>query len=351
MNPFRILLAATAMELAAAAALLAVLGVGGSRNGWLDVINAFAPLILALAAAAAVLGLMTLEGSARRVTLGLAAIGLVYGLALTLPEFVKRVELDAAARVGGGGAPLRVLSANVWGYNPTPQAAAAEIVRRDADVVLLQEADGTLQSQGDRLRALYPFAITCKGAGVEILLKSAVVAQGCGPITDGTRSLEFEWVQTLAPDGRAVTLVATHLNRPLPPDPQKSNRAALAAQIALLPRDDLVLGGDFNTAPWSFAGKATDRLLAPLQRRTFARFSWPARLDALNAPWSLPIIPIDQIYTGVNWRVTRVSNLRIPGSDHLATEITLQASVSHDPKPQGGDTGRLAGAPTSTSQH
>ena len=316
MSPIRILAAATAMESSAAIALLALAGLGGWRNGWLDVINSFAPMILAMALLAAGLGYWTLEGVTRAVTLGLAMVGVIYGLALIGPEI-----LMASVPRSEGGQPFRVLSANVWHDNPTPDLAVASIMARNPDAVLLQESDGSLQPALKALKSVYPYTSDCPGAGVQIFSKSPILAGGCGP-TPGPR-LDLVWIQTAAADGRPVTLVTTHFVWPFPPALQKAQSARLAQQIHQLPTDDMILGGDFNTTPWSFAMRSQDGLLSPLKRQTRAWVSWPARLDALRQPWSAPFLPIDHLYTGPGWRLTRLTRLRIAGSDHFATEAAF----------------------------
>src|ERR1700722_9150202 len=109
MSPIRILAAGAAMVSAPAVAALALAGFGGWRNGWLDVINIFAPVILVAAVLAAALGYWSLEGATQAMTLGMAMVGVVYGLTLIGPE----VLLSWGPRTQGVQ-PFRVLSANVW---------------------------------------------------------------------------------------------------------------------------------------------------------------------------------------------------------------------------------------------
>ena len=104
-------------------------------------------MILAMALLAAGLGYRSLEGMTRAVTLGLAMVGVLFGLVLVGPEvlmsWIPRTE---------GGQPFRVLSANVWGDNPTPDLAVTSILARNADAVLLQESNGALQVHLGRLK-------------------------------------------------------------------------------------------------------------------------------------------------------------------------------------------------------
>jgi endonuclease/exonuclease/phosphatase (EEP) superfamily protein YafD len=310
MSPIRILAAVAAMVSAPAVAVLALAGFGGSRNGWLDVINIFAPVILVVALVAAGLGYLCLEGATQAVTLGMAMIGVIYGLTLIGPEVL--LSLGARAQ---GVQPFRVLSANVWRDNPTPALAVDSLMARNADAVFLQEADGALQTELARLKSLYPYAGERSDSGLQIFSKAPIGSSGC-------RSMST-WIQTVAGDGRPVTLVTTHFAWPFPPAPQKAQRAILAEQIRQLPTDDMILGGDFNTTPWSFAMKSQDGLFVPLKRQTRALASWPARLDALRQPWSAPFLPIDHVYAGPGWRLARMARLRIPGSDHFAIEAVF----------------------------
>jgi endonuclease/exonuclease/phosphatase (EEP) superfamily protein YafD len=318
MNPIRILAAVTAVEIGAAAAATAAMGLGGLRNGWLDVVNSFAPLILAAGILAGGLAYWSLDGATRAATLCLAAISVGYGLALTGPELVKLLVPKSTV-----GVQYRVLSANVWRDNPTPDLAVGEILRCEADAVFLQEVNGTLNAELTLLKSKFPYASNCIGSGVQILLKFPIVDQGCDRGSDGDVQPDMVWVRTLASDGRPVVLFTTHFGWPFPPGPQQAQRLRLAAKVHALPMGDMILGGDFNTTPWSFAMKRQDELLAPLTRRTIAWFSWPARLDALRSPWSLAVLPIDHVYSGPNWKSARLSRLRIPGSDHFATEVVL----------------------------
>jgi endonuclease/exonuclease/phosphatase (EEP) superfamily protein YafD len=316
MNPIRILAAATAMEIAAIAAALALLGLAGARNGWLDVINCFAPAIWIMGLVAILLAWFSLDGPVRVVVMIMAMAPLIYGAFLIVPELARLRPVET-----GAGPSFTVLSANVWHDNPTPALAAAQILARNADAVFLQESDGSIRGQLAGLKSRYPFTSQCPGAGVVVLSKLPILAAGCG-----ASNRNLAWINGLAPDGRPVTLVTTHFGWPFPPRSQAAQRLELAGMAHRLPLEDMILAGDFNTTPWSFGMKDQDRLLAPLKRRTIAWFSWPARLVTLSRPWSLPVLPIDHIYSGPGWRLTSLTRLRLPGSDHFATEAVFTRS-------------------------
>lgn len=317
MNPVRVLATATAMELSAAVALLAVGGLFGFRSGWLDVINNLAPVLIAIALVGAALAILTLDrGPVRLVTLALSGLGAVYGLAIMAPDVIQSFQSHHAK-----GTALKVLSTNVWSGNPTPDAAISTILARDADVVLMQETNGNVSASLARLKVRYPYSSDCNGQGVQIFAKTPLIDRGCGRDSDAPGLLDQAWVETTAPDGRPVTLLTTHLNWPFPPRSQPFQRQLLLETIQHLP-GDVILAGDFNTTPWSFAMRRQDAMLAPLTRRTHGLFSWPARINAIRRPWT-PMAPIDHLYCGPNWTANRVSSFRMPGSDHFAIETVL----------------------------
>jgi endonuclease/exonuclease/phosphatase (EEP) superfamily protein YafD len=98
-------------------------------------------------------------------------------------------------------------------------------------------------------------------------------------------------------------------------------REALAAQLRRTSGPNAVLTGDFNTTPWSFAMRRQDAVFLPLVRRTIAQFSFPARLAGRR--WVVPLLPIDHLYASPAWKLARLQRVRIPGSDHFASEAVL----------------------------
>jgi endonuclease/exonuclease/phosphatase (EEP) superfamily protein YafD len=317
MTLFRLLAGASATEFSLVAAAASVLGLLGARSGTLDVINSFAPFTFLAAFTGATLALAALEpGSTRTVTLVLALIGGVSSAVLIAPEVAN---WQPAAK--NQGAPFRILTANVWRDNPSPDLAAAAILALDADAVMLQEAAGSLSGQMPRLKAAYPYSCDCGRSDEVILAKSPIVAHTCGL----GRGLSGDLVSvTIAtPDKRTLTLVTLHLSHPFPAPPQDEERLAVAARVRALGAADIILSGDFNSTPWSFALKRLDASLAPLRRRTIAWFTWPARLDDLSLAWPIPVLPIDHIYASPNWDLVRMTRVRIPGSDHFGTEAML----------------------------
>jgi endonuclease/exonuclease/phosphatase (EEP) superfamily protein YafD len=309
--------AASSLELSFAAAAASIAGLVGARSGWLDLINCFAPFTLAAALAGGALAFVALErGRTQLVTLAVACVGITAALVPVAPEL-------ASWRPAGRseGLPFRVLSANVWINNPSPNEAVSTILAQDADAVMLQEASAAVFIPSERLRALYPYSSNCPALDVRIWVKTPILAQTCGLGPGLVGRLVSVTIAT--GDGRTLTLAATHLSHPYPPAVQATERAALATRMRSLGAGDVILAGDFNATPWSYALKRLDGALAPLSRRTIAWFSWPARLDDADLVWPIPLLPIDQLYASPNWAVAAMTRLRIPGSDHFGTVTVL----------------------------
>ena len=326
MSPWRIILAATAFEASAAAAVLALLALGGAWNPWLDALTHFAPLILFLGLLSVVLTLVALKGRSRRVTLGLAALGVAVPAALMAPDLSARVW-ESLHPAPAGKAPLKVLTFNTWTENFAPTPTLDLILKSGADVIALQE-DQTLVPQNNRINAIYPYRAECDPAwacGSAILSKRPITAKGHTQRTVLWHRYGFEaiWATTTAPDGQPVTLLTTHFAWSLPPEAQMEQRRGLIEHVRALSGANPIVTGDLNSTPWSFALKGLDAGMKPLSRRTHARFSWPANVARVDRPFPLPLVPIDHIYAPPIWRTVSIERLERTGSDHYGLLATF----------------------------
>ncbi len=103
--------------------------------------------------------------------------------------------------------------------------------------------------------------------------------------------------------------------------------AALAARIQALGDPAAILAGDFNAAPWSFALRRQDAALQNLglARLTRALFTWPTpRFRRFALPSPVPLLPIDHVYAGANWRAVSVTGGPPLGSDHFPVVVTVE---------------------------
>jgi endonuclease/exonuclease/phosphatase (EEP) superfamily protein YafD len=123
--------------------------------------------------------------------------------------------------------------------------------------------------------------------------------------------------------GGPFTVVGMHAYWPFPGGLQRSQTDALAKIIGGLSKDRMIVTGDFNSTPWSFALRRQDRLFA-LERRTRALPSWPAR--TLKGKALFPLLPIDHVYAGKGWRTVSIQRGPRLGSDHYPVIVILQAA-------------------------
>jgi vancomycin resistance protein VanJ len=326
MRIVRILAIATAIEICFASFALALLGLAGAANAWLDLVNCIAPLLAVggLAGAAAARAALP-QGPFRLTCMGLALAGSCYAGMMMAPEFEGQSPGGTAA-----GWRYRVVSANVFRDNLSPLHAASTVTALDVDAVLLQEADNLNATPRSRIQLdrLYPYASQCAGDDVQIRVRTPILDEGCGlDVADdlqGALGAAFVWVRVLGPDRRPLVLATVHLERPYPPGLQALARRALARAIERLPRGEpLILAGDFNTVPWSFGMRTQDGLLKPLRRRTRFQPTFPAQINVTSQPWDFPMLPIDHLYASPNWQLGRLSRFRVPGSDHFALMAEL----------------------------
>jgi endonuclease/exonuclease/phosphatase (EEP) superfamily protein YafD len=323
MHAARILTLATIIEICVGCGLWAVLGVGGASSGWLDMFNCIVPAmaVTGLAAAAAARAALP-KGRTRVVCIGMALAGAAYAGGMCAEEAIGRWP---PPRTQAAGKPYRVVIANVFRNNDRPFRAAISVLEQGGDAVIISEADGKIVRAQQLFDTRYPYATDCPESGVRIWLKTPILAQGCGlPLPPGAYESwgkDFVWVRTLGPDANPIVLAGVHLGRPYPPERQATEKQGLAVALAPLARERLILGGDFNVAPWSFAMIQLERSLRPLHRFTGEVATYPGILNVTHTVWSWPLLPIDHIFAGPRWSVLSQRRFRIPGSDHFGLEI------------------------------
>lgn len=276
-----------------------------------DVITTAAPLTAAAAAMAGVVLLMRPRRS-RTGMMIVAAAALALSGERLWPELTRIIPAADA----GAADTLRILSFNVWRANPDPGRAIAAIRAARADVVLLQEAGGTVWPHLAALTALYPYRSRCERPPCHLMILAR------WPLASRYRFRDAAGNQTgprliqarVTPPGRSGFTVATiHLDRPpsaIPGGPAGFGAAVLGAGD---PR--VILGGDFNRTPWSFALQRIDSAMAPVARADRAIATYPA---------GAPVLPIDHLYAGPAWLVRSVERLPQAGSDHRGLVAVLQ---------------------------
>jgi endonuclease/exonuclease/phosphatase (EEP) superfamily protein YafD len=240
------------------------------------------------------------------------------------PEVLAR---GAAPAAQPGAETLKVIQFNLWENNVDQAGTLKWLLAQNADIVVVEEALGTPQIVRG-LRKAYPYRRTCTGVTyceTEIFSKRRPVAsQG---LFDRF-GVPAAWVEFDGAGGPFIVL-GMHAMWPVPGGPQQTQSAFLAKVLSSLPKDRMIVTGDFNSTPWSFALLRQDEMFG-LERRTHGLASWPGWLDhpfRLQPPF--PVLAIDQVYAGRGWRTLSVERGPRLGSDHYPVIVTLQASSPH----------------------
>jgi len=302
-----------ALAVGAICLLAGVAAQAGRFSPRLDLLTHFAPFLVLGALVVLAYGATVAPGAYRAILVLLAGLGLVAATALMLPEWIRPLRPTAPAT-----APhqLKIIQLNAWNENVDVPATAAWIARQQADLVLLEEMKPSLQA-----------ALVKQGYHYTRGMMRTGVLSRTAPIHSPFQIPERDY-HVLPPfargtydlDGAAFSILCTHLTWPTW-DFQRTQITALGALVGKYDRRRLILVGDFNLTPWSFALRRIDRTYG-LERRDRALFSWPARAFA-RSPLALPLLPIDHIYAGSAWRTVRIERGPRLGSDHYPLVAVL----------------------------
>jgi endonuclease/exonuclease/phosphatase (EEP) superfamily protein YafD len=317
MDPLR----ATALVIAIASMLAAVLCLGGAVSDRLDVLTHFAPFYLA-GGMVALLICLACGAPLDRPTLGCSLIAILACAMIVAPDVLARNETWP---LPPGEAHLKLIQFNLWEHNVDPAGTARWIEDEDPDIVVLEEAENGGERVAAALRERYPFSTTCdapRPCSTMIFSKVRPAASG-GLQSPGMASrLAGAWA-VFGQGAARFTVVGAHYGWPIPAGVQKAQGQRLARVLDRFERPSLIVAGDFNSTPWSFALRRQDARFG-LQRRTHALPSWPARPTHFwPLPWPFPFLPIDHVYAGADWRTVSVRRGPRLGSDHFPVVVVL----------------------------
>jgi endonuclease/exonuclease/phosphatase (EEP) superfamily protein YafD len=306
-----------AFGLGAVCLAAALAGDFGWLNGWLDIPNHFAPLWLLGALSVALSGALLARGATRRRIVLLGALGALAAAGLMVPEMARHVRPRVAA---GGRQTLRLIQVNAWERNADPAAAAAWIAAQRPDIVAVEEVTPNLRDALIRRGFRFTKGIETVGIFSRLTPERAPFAV---PMADWPRLPEFARATFAAPDGGApFTVVAIHLAWPTLAS-HWGQPPVLATLLDRYPRDRLIVVGDCNRTPWSFALRGLDRRLG-LERRDRALPTWPAlRSWRGRNVAALALFPIDHVYAGSAWRTVGLTRGPRIGSDHYPLILDL----------------------------
>ena len=273
----------------------------------LDVPNGFRPhLLFALAVCC-----VAAAGLKRSRLLAIAAAFAAINVALAVPPFL----LVAASGGPSVGRDIKVITSNVWGYNRNYAPLVAFLRKERADVVLLEEADAEIGFALAELRDLYPYRADCIDSHYcrLVLLSRHPLLET--DVTYRSTNIPPHIVARVDFQGSPITIVGTHLARPHSWRWQSKEIDHLANRLSEL-TGPLIMAGDFNATPWSWALMSL-QWRAGLQRHLTLGASWPANL------FFPPQILIDHILSrGELMRREARLGPHI-ASDHLPLVVTL----------------------------
>lgn len=274
--------------------------------------------------------------SALAVVGGFIALGtrchrfVIYGyLALSALHFLW---VWAPLWMGGTPTPgvrsARLVVANVYVGNPSPQRLLAELKAHNPDVMLLMEVDNRWRESITRTPWFpeYPYRLDADrdDAYGMMLLSRFPLRRSDVLWLDEVPALHAE----LRVHDRDVRLIGVHLTPPATTEGLRALRRQvepLRAWIEVPGAPPAIVAGDLNLTPWNPTFRQITRgvNLQTVQSRISEPY-WPTwRPTSLLPMADLPILPIDHILVGERVRVHRYTRSPGYGSDHVAHVVDV----------------------------
>lgn len=291
---------------------------------WIGLAGVALPVAVALAVVATGAGVVAMAtGASRRRRTGAMVVAVLVAWAVVAMLAAPTLRGLVAPRPAGDGAPLSVLTQNLWYQNEEPDATAAAVLARDADVMVLVEytpalADAFRAAGADsayRYRWEEPGEL---GGGLAVMSKVPMGHVQRLKTWSGAVRLDLET------DDGPVTLYAVH---PVAPSDYwglrrwKGDYRTLTAALADAgPRT--VVAGDFNAtgAHRRFRELKSAAGLEDAQDVSGSGFgaTWPAN------GWVPPVMRLDHVLVGAGIGVDSVDVLDDVGADHRGVEARLR---------------------------
>lgn len=318
-----------ALGAAGFAALLPLLHYGPRLFG-MEFFSNFTPLLpLASAACIVILIFLTRDPLIRSGLIGCMVLATAFSVHLL------RTHPSPWPVPQAGSRQFKIVEFNSWLGSRDPIGAARWILSERPDVVILSEGGGRSRFMVRILDRTYPYKITChEGRYCSTMILSRWRPVEMRGLADrdvrGRPSLSAAYMRLAAPGGD-IGVVGVHFSWPVPESRQRREMDALAARLEGVPRDGLVIAGDFNATRYSMT-------IRTLQSRLGVRLvgsdaSWPAPPSHLPLP---VFLDIDHAFLGTGWTAAKMERGPSAGSDHYPFVITLSraASSTHSPGAQ-----------------
>jgi len=298
----------------------------GFAVGTLDLLNHAQIFLFPATLIGLVILTLGLRGQMRSVALIYGFVGLAASANVMVPEFIAGLQPRPAAPISG---TVTVMTHNVFGLNYEMAQVTAAIEAEDPDIIVLQEYFGEQATDlHPRLLATYPFFTRCRGGkranlGLYSRIPFEQVQDGACPnnayVTNRTGHILARFQ---LPGDKAFSVLTTHMDWPLPVERQREQLASLSEVIADV-EGPLIVAGDFNSTPWSYALRAFVSSNG-LVRETVNLVTYPLRWHYFGA-WrdTVPFLPLDHVMTRGGVVVHELHAGQRTASDHLPVVFTF----------------------------
>lgn len=294
-------------------AALSLLAHASPVFGWLDRFSHFAPFYFVVGALGAIAALF--EQRLARVFLGGAATAaLLASGALLAPEFLRPRAPEPVADLSK---QIKVIQLNAQLRNTDVRRVAGWLKSQDADIITVTEARHDLRD----LLTSAGWRSAGAGGSLMIFTREPYVGMTRPRTAEGSKPT-FVNATYLGSVG-TIEVVTTHMDRTAANAMDQVE--TLTGVASERPRDRMILTGDFNATPWSFALRQLDKHLG-LIRRDRAVPTWPAEVGGHR--WRWPLFPIDHIYAGPAWVTIKAERGPWVGSDHYPLIVTLAPAAT-----------------------
>lgn len=306
-------------------ALLSILALFGFAIPEFDLLNHAQIFLLAGTAIGLVVVAVALRGVWRSMAVIVMLVGLAASANVMLPEYLGGISVRPPAPESG---TIKLMTHNLFGRNYEMEKVTAAIFADDPDIIVLQEYFGEQASElHPLLVARYPNFVRCRGGkranlGLYSRLPFTQIEDGACPSDAYTTTRTAHILARFeTATGKPFTVMTTHMDWPLPVQRQRDQLSELSRTVDKI-EGPLVLGGDFNSTPWSYALR---QFVAEsgLVRQTMNLLTFPKTWFYFGE-WraTVPFLPLDHIFTrGVV--VHDVHAGRATASDHLPVVATF----------------------------
>lgn len=312
-----------ALATAGICSAVAIVGLLGRLSDAADSVNQLSMLWCPIGLLASAFLIRT----ARKAAFASFAVLGIYASVMLLPELFAKA---AVHREIGGSSDIKLIQFNLFKNNRTPQAAVDWLLSQDADIITISEGSNNARQILHGLEPDYPYQFSCRAkyfCSTLILSKRPPLEVEHLGTGDQENANGLSAVKATFEDGSVpFSVIAVHLMRPWPFNDQRSAIEALRKAVRRSPQDTLIVAGDFNTPPHSYAMERLDRALG-LRRITREMQTWPALLPR-GRSWPLPLLGLDHVYVGGGWRVASLRTGPAIGSDHRPVITTLALARS-----------------------